>query len=206
MPVEAALTSLHCRPGGEAARVVVGVAEELGTDPVVVVAGPGPLVCPALLVQGQRGPGQRELARQGEVRGGGGVEEALGRGGGEEMPHLFDGAVRPELAPGGVPPVRHDVALAPGAGLGSGAPQIGGRCVPVMDRAEQVADLVGGHDHPAVSSTVLHQRHAADLLQVNILDACTTHIRIARGRSVSDSSTHSGHVQSRHSDNHVIHR
>ena len=56
--------SLHGRPGGVAARVVGGVTEELSADPVIVVAGPGPLVCPALLVQRQGGAGQRELARQ----------------------------------------------------------------------------------------------------------------------------------------------
>ena len=28
--------------------------------------------------------------------------------GGEEMPHLFDGAVRPELTPGGVPKYFHN--------------------------------------------------------------------------------------------------
>ena len=64
VPVVATPTALHGWPGGVAARVVVGVAEELGTDPVVVVAGPGPLVCPALLVQGEGGAGQGELARQ----------------------------------------------------------------------------------------------------------------------------------------------
>ena len=84
------------------------------------------------------------------------------------MSHLFDGAVRPELTPGGVSPVRHDVALAPGAGLGSGTSQVGGRRITVVDRAKQVSDLVGSNDNTAVSSTVLHQGHAADLLQVNI--------------------------------------
>ena len=103
-----------------------------------------------------------------EVCGGGEVVEALGGAGGEEMFHLFDGAVRPQLTPGRPSPVRHDVAIAPGAGLGSGTPQIGGSCVTVMDSAKQVSDLVGCNDHAAVSSTVLHQRHAADLLQVNI--------------------------------------
>ena len=122
------------------------------------------------------------------------------------MSDLFDGAVRPQLAPGGVPPVRHDVALLPGAGLGSGTPQIGGRSIAIVDRAEQVADLVGGYDDPAVSSAVLHQRHAADLLQVNVPHAGPTHVGVARGSSGSDSFTHSGHVESRHSDSDVIHR
>ena len=129
---------LHCGPGGVAARVVVGVAEELGTDPVVVVAGPGPLVRPALLVQGEGGPGEETVAREGEVGVGGDVVEALGGAGGEEVLDLLDGAVRPELAPGGVPPVRHDVAQLPGAGLGPRTSEVGGSSVSVMDRAKQV--------------------------------------------------------------------
>ena len=84
---------LNCRPDGVAAGVFVVVAEELGTDPVIVVAGPGSLVCPALLVQGEGGAGQLPLARQGEVCVGGEVVEALSCGRGEEMFYLFDGAV-----------------------------------------------------------------------------------------------------------------
>ena len=122
------------------------------------------------------------------------------------MSDLFDGAVRPQLAPGGVPPVRHDVALLPGAGLGSGTPQIGGSSIAVMDRAEQVADLVGGHDDPAVSSAVLHQRHAADLLQVNVPHTSSSNVRIASVGSTHLSLLHPGHVQPGQGDDHIIHR
>ena len=190
--------SLHSRPGGVAARVVGGVAEQLGTHPVVVVAGPGPLVCLALLVQGEGGAGQETVARQGELRAGGHVVQTLGCAGGEEVLDLLDGAGRPELAPGGVPPVRHDVAQPPGAGLGPGASQVGGSRVSVMDRAEQVSYLVSSHDHSAVASTVLHQRHAADLLQVNVPHTSSSHVRIAGGCPGQDSFIHSGHVQPCH--------
>ena len=162
---------------------------------MVVVAGPGAPVLPALGVQGDGAPRQTPVPGQREVRLVlGHVVQTARRAGPEEVSDLLDGAPGPGLAPGGVPQVRHDVARAPGAGLGPGPPQVGGRGVPVMDRAQQVPDLVGGHHHPGVAPAVLHQRHGGDLLQVGVPDTSSSHISIARGRPYPLTTLHPRHV------------
>ena len=201
--VVAARGSLDGRPVGVAAPVIVRVAEELGTDPVVVVAGPGAPVLSALGVQGDGAPRQTPLPGQREAREGGVVQTAR-RAGPQEVSDLLDRAQGPGLAPGGVPQVRHDVARAPGAGLGPGPPEVGGRGVPVMDRAEQVPDLVGGHHHPGVAPAVLHQRHGGDLLEVGVADTGSTHIGIAGGRPYPLPFFHPCHVQTGHGHHDII--
>ena len=144
---------------------------------MVVVAGPGAPVLPALGVQGDGAPRQTPVPGQGEVRPGGVVQTAS-RAGPQEVSDLLDGAPGPGLAPGGVPQVRHDVARAPGTGLGPGPPEVGGRGVPVMDRAQQVPDLVGGHHHPGVAAAVLHQRHGGDLLEVGVPNTSSSYVGV----------------------------
>ena len=198
--------ALHGWSVGVAAPVVVSVAEELGTDPGVVVAGPGAPVLSALGVQGDGAPRQTATPGQGQLSPAqaGGVVQTARRARPQEMLDLLDRAPGPGLAPGGVPQVRHDVARAPGAGLGPGPPEVGGGGVPVMDSAQQMPDLVGSHHHPRVAPAVLHQRHGGDLLEVGVPHTSSSYIRESRGRLYPLPPLDPRHVQPRHGHNNII--
>ena len=198
---------LSSGPGREAAASLGVVAEELGADPAVVEAGVRAAVRLALGVQGEAGSRELEGAGQGVGGGVGGVVQTGGRAGPQEVLHLLDGAGGPVEAPGGPPQVAHHKAVPPGAGLGPRTgPQVGGRGVPVVYGPEQVADLVGGHHHPAVGAAVLHQGDAGDLGEPAVADTGAAHVGVAGSVAVHPALLVPGHVQSGERDDHVVDR
>ena len=89
---------------------------------------------------------------------------------------LEDGADGPLEALAGVPQVGHDVAVLPPALDRPGPAQVGGGRGPVMDRPQQMPELVSRHDDPGEAAGVLHDGHAVDLLQPLVHDTGPTHV------------------------------
>lgn len=198
--------ALHSRPGGVAAARDLVEAEELGADPTVVEARVCSLVCLTLSIEGE--PSSRETAGswQGVARVVGRVVEAGGGGGPQEVLHLLDGAVRPVETTRGPAEVRHDVTIAPGAVLGpGGGAQVGGGRVPIVDSAQEVADLMGSDNHSRVGPAVLHQGDAADLGEAGVADTGPAHVGVAGSGPVHPAGLSPGHVQPREDDHHVVH-
>lgn len=179
-------------------------AEQLGADSLVLEAGAGATVLPALGVQGEQlagedpGQGLLLMGRVVHTRGRLPVEEVM------ELQHCADG---PLEALAGVPQVAHDVAVLPPTLDRPGPAQVGGGRGPVMDRPQQMPELVSSHDDAGEAPGVLHDGHAVHLLQPLVHDACPAYVgKPCRAPvTVSIASLPSAHVELGDGDGDVVH-
>ena len=77
-----------------------------------------------------------------------------------ELQHGADG---PLEALAGVPQVAHDVPVLPPTLDRPGPAQVGGGRGPVMDRPQQMPELVSRHNNAGEAPGVLHDGHAVHL-------------------------------------------
>ena len=152
---------LHCRVIGDAAPGAGDPAEQLRAHPGCVPATPprpGSVSGNTLGVWAGGGVRQEAVAETVRL-----VSETRGRARGQEVAELGEAALGPGVASRSVPLVAHDVAVIPAAAAGPRTPDISDWAVTVMNRTEEVGDLVSGHNDPAVASAVLDYADAVDL-------------------------------------------
>ena len=99
-----------------------------------------------------------------------------------ELQHSADG---PLEALAGVPQVGHDVAVLPAALDCPGPAQVGGGRGAVMDRPQQMPELVSRHNDAGEAASVLHDGHAVHLLQPLVHHASPAHVGKPGGSPVA---------------------
>ena len=73
------------------------------------------------------------------------------------------------------------LTFTPAAASSPGTPDISHRALTIVNSAEEVSDLVSGHNDPAVASAVLDYGHAVDLAQPLVHHAGAADVGKARG-------------------------